>query len=144
LLSLTTLLLLGKQQVYLGSRFTWQSAQHVQRGLHTLTSDDHVAGTQAVLYPATVLPEFIAYVADRFEELQLQQWSMTPHSTRPSTRVRVLPPIDVLLNEFASSRSYVPLHLMPDVVQHIGAFSSAPEKNRGNLDTLKRSPSFTP
>jgi hypothetical protein len=137
LLSLTSLLLLGKQQVYLGSRFTWRNVQHVERGLHPLTSDEHVAGTQAVLYPATVLPEFIAYVVDRFEELQMQQWSAEQEP-------RVLPPIDVLLNEFALSRSYVPLHLTPDLVQHIGAFSSAPKKNRGNLDTLKRSPSFTP
>lgn len=147
-LSLASLLMLGKQQLYLGDLLLAQSAQHLQRGLHPLTPKEHVAGTQAVLYPSDVLPEFIAYVADRFGILSGDEQQQHAHAPTPLPgpfRLSAgVPPIDVLLNEFSRSRAYLQLHLSPDVVQHMGAFSSAPNKNKGNFGTLKTSPSFRP
>ncbi len=53
-------------------------------------------------------------------------------------------PIDVLLNQFFEQKntSFQQCHLVPDLVDHIGVYSSSPEKNQGQFTSMKRSGTF--
>lgn len=53
-------------------------------------------------------------------------------------------PIDILLNEFFEHQntSFEQCHLVPDLVDHIGVYSSSLIKNQGRFISMKQSGTF--
>lgn len=81
------------------------------------------AGTVAQVYPTAVTPA-------------LTQFLFSHLYSSPDTGV------DVLLNEYTASGGGVQYHLVPDLVNHCGAYSSSASKNKGRYDWMKTSGSF--
>lgn len=128
LLILVGLLAVGKQHL---SLFGLVNSSHRVHGLHDVEA---AAGTVGIVYPSRALPAVMSHVLDAAAD-----------SANPTHLARRAP-IDVLLNEWITRTASTvrQSHLVPDVVQHAGAFSSAGFKNQGSIAELKTSPSWRP
>ncbi|OWA54192.1 Dehydrogenase/reductase SDR family member 12 [Hypsibius exemplaris] len=94
--------------------FLWERA-----GLH---EDDASAGTLAVLYSTPRLAGLLEFL--------------------DSTSIGKETPIDVALNEFVAKTGLKQFHLVPDLFDHRGVFSSGAGKNDGTYEFMKVSSSF--
>lgn len=98
-----------------------------QVGIHPIESS--VPGALAQLYPRWIKPILDEFLRKRLKQVLL---SNTPI------------PIDLLLIEFLEQQqtNFQQCHLVPDLVDHIGVYSSSIEKNQGNFLSMKQSGSF--
>ncbi|CAF1530084.1 unnamed protein product [Didymodactylos carnosus] len=84
-------------------------------------------------------PGLLAHVYPMSQISIIQNFLLTKLQLINST----LKPIDISLNEFLEENpSLVQYHLVPDLVQHVGVYSSASTKNQGNFKYLKESGTF--
>jgi hypothetical protein len=88
-----------------------------------------VSGALAQLYPKWIIKKLEKYIKKRLKEFLILN--------RPK-------PIDILLNEFFQEQSYnlKQCHLIPDLVDHIGVYSSSNIKNQGDFLSMKQSGTF--
>jgi hypothetical protein len=88
-----------------------------------------VSGALAQIYPRWIIRKLEKYIKKRLKEFVILN--------RPK-------PIDDLLNEFfeKESSNLKQCHLIPDLVDHIGVYSSSIIKNQGDFISLKQSGTF--
>lgn len=96
-------------------------------GIHAIESS--VPGTVAQLYPRWIIPILEEFLRKRLKQALLLN---TPI------------PIDLLLIEFLEQQhtNFQQCHLVPDLVDHIGLYSSSIEKNQGSFLSMKQSGTF--
>lgn len=96
-------------------------------GVHSIESS--VPGTLAQLYPRWIIPKLEQFLRKRLHQDLLLN--------RPT-------PIDLLLIEYLEQQdeNYPQCHLVPDLVNHIGVYSSSIQKNQGNFLLMKQSGTF--
>jgi hypothetical protein len=124
-LAVALMLAMGKQNLHWWGLL---NAQHFSPGLHDLPSG--AAGTLGVVYPTASLPSLMHFVSAAL--------------SGPDRAAMARLGIDDLVNLYSRQAGLRQFHLSPDLVQHVGAFSSSFAKNQGNFESMKTSPSFTP
>jgi hypothetical protein len=109
------------------NRQNFQFIFHEKPGLYPMKSS--VSGALAQLYPKWIKTKLEKYIKKRLQECLILN--------KPK-------PIDVLLNEFFQEQSFhlKQCHLIPDLVDHIGLYSSSTYKNQGNFIEMKQSGTF--
>lgn len=105
------------------NRQNFQFLFGIQHGLHIMKSS--TAGTLAQVYSSNVVQSLQSFILEQV------------HSNKSV-------PIDILLNDFFEKHqsTYLQCHAIPDLVNHIGVYSSNKNKNQGNFLSMKQSGTF--
>ncbi|CAF1203730.1 unnamed protein product [Rotaria sordida] len=109
------------------NRQNFQFLVGLRAGVHPIESS--VPGTLAQLYPRWIIP-----ILEQFLRKRLQQGLL----------LNMPIPIDLLLIEFLEQKytNFQQCHLVPDLVDHIGVYSSSINKNQGSFLSMKQSGTF--